>query len=228
MSNGGIDELMSQIPIGQLAGQLGVSEAEAEQAVRTALPALLGGMQANAQDPAGEASLAQALSQHAGALPDGGIDLGQVDTDDGAKIVRNVFGDNEEAVVNQLGGVGGLGGGLIAKLLPMLAPLLLAFLGKKVLGGGGGGATDATSSDRAPSGSGGSASGMGPGAGGMSSGPSDEGGGGLGDILGGGGGGGGLGDILGGLLGGGAGGAGGGGLGGLGDVLGGLLGGGKR
>src|SRR5688500_1034932 len=62
VSDGGIDELMSQIPIGQLAGQLGVSEAEAEQAVRTALPALLGGMQANAQDPAGEASLAQALS----------------------------------------------------------------------------------------------------------------------------------------------------------------------
>lgn len=229
MSDGGIDELLSQIPIGQLAGQLGVSDAEAEEAVRTALPALLGGMQANAQDPAGEASLAQALSQHAGALPDGGIDLDQVDTDDGAKIVKNVFGDNEEAVVNQLGGVGGLGGGLIGKLLPMLAPLLLAFLGKKViggLGGGGGEAADATSAGLAPSGGSSSSSGMGPGAGStVGSDASGDGGGGLGDILGGGGGG--LGDILGGLLGGG-GGSSGGGLGGLGDVLGGLLGGGKR
>ena len=196
-----VDDLMGQIPMGQLASQLGVSEAEAEEAVRAALPALLSGMQANAQDPAGAASLQHALGQHDGSLLDGGIDLDQVDTDDGAKIVHNIFGDNEGAVVNQLGGLGGLGGGLIAKLLPMLAPLLMGYLGKSFGGGG--------SSAPAPSG-GSSTSGMGPGAAPSTS--SDDGGGG-----------GGLGDILGGLLGGG-----GGGLGGLGDVLGGLLGGGKR
>ena len=66
-----IDELMTQIPIAQLAGQLGVSESEAEQAVRQALPALVGGLQANAADPAGAASLSQALSQHDGSLIDG-------------------------------------------------------------------------------------------------------------------------------------------------------------
>ena len=202
-----IDDLMGQIPIGQLASQLGVSEAEAEQAVRAALPALVSGMQANAQDPAGAASLQHALGQHDGSLLDGGVDLGQVDTDDGAKIVHNIFGDNEDAVVNQLGGLSGLGGGLISKLLPMLAPLLMSFLGKS-LGGGGG---DAPAS--APSSSSSNTSGMGPGAAAPAA--ADEGGGG----------GGGLGDILGGLLGGGGGG---GGLGGLGDVLGGLLGGGKK
>ena len=193
---------MSQIPIGQLAGQLGVSESEAEQAVREALPALVGGMQANAQDPAGAASLEQALGQHDGTLLEGGVDLAQVDTADGEKIVRNIFGDNEEAVVNQLGGLGGGGAGMMAKLLPLLAPLLLSFLGKSFGGGGGATSAGATSS---------SASGMGPG----SAPPAD-----------GGDGGGGLGDLLGGLLGGG--GDAGGGLGGLGDILGGLLGGGKR
>jgi len=208
MSDGGIDDLVGQIPIGQLAAQLGVSEDEAERAVRAALPALLGGMQANAGDPAGAASLARALGDHDGSLLEGGADLDQVDTDDGARIVRNVFGGNEGAVVDRLGGLDGLSSGLMGKLLPMLAPLLLAFLSKQVLGGsggGGGGGADA------PSGSSpGSASGMGPGAGGMApGGPADAGSGG-----------GGLGDILGGLLGGGGG--------GLGDVLGGLLGGGKR
>lgn len=199
-----IDDLMGQIPIGELASQLGVSEAEAEQAVRAALPALVGGMQVNAQDPAGAASLQRALGQHDGSLLAGGVDLGQVDTDDGAKIVRNIFGDNEDAVVNQLGGLGGLGGGMISKLLPMLAPLLMSFLGKSF----GGGDKPAPS---APS-SGSSSSGMGPGAATPAA-KEEEGGGG------------GLGDILGGLLGGGGGG---GGLGGLGDVLGGLLGGGKK
>jgi hypothetical protein len=194
-----IDDLMAQIPIDQLAGQLGVSEAEAEEAVRAALPALVGGMQANAQDPSGAASLQRALGQHDGSLLDGGIDLGQVDTDDGAKIVHNIFGDNEDAVVNQLGGLGGLGGGLISKLLPMLAPLLMSFLGKSFGGGG-------SDQPAAPAGSSGT-SGMGPG---DAAPATDDGGGG-----------GGLGDLLGGVLGGG-------GLGGLGDVLGGLLGGGKK
>ncbi len=209
-----IDDLMSQIPIGQLAGQLGVSEAEAEEAVRSALPALVGGMKANADDPAGAASLARAVRQHDGSLLEGGIDFDQVDKADGEKIVRNVFGDNEEAVVNQLGGLGGLGGsggaGLIAKLLPMLAPLLMSFLGKS-LGGGG-----SAPSSSAPSGSSDTA-GMGPGAAKPAAADDDSGGGGIGDILGG-------------LLGGGdgGGGGGGGGLGRLGDVLGGLLGGGKR
>lgn len=199
-----IDDLMAQIPISDVASRLGVSEPEAEQAVRAALPALLGGMEANAADPAGAASLAKAVGEHDGSLLEGGVDLDQVDTDDGSKIVSNVFGDNKDAVVNQLGGLGGgLSSGMIAKLLPMLAPLVMSFLAKSF--GGGGGAKSAA-----------------PGA----SEAKDAGGGGLGDILGGllggGGGGGKGGGGLGGLLGGGS---------GLGDVLGGLgglLGGGKR
>ena len=98
-----IDELVSQIPIGQVASQLGVDEAQAEQAVRYALPALVSGMAANAGDPAGAASLNEALGQHIDDAADGGVDIGQVDTTDGEKIVHHVFGDNEGAVVNQLG-----------------------------------------------------------------------------------------------------------------------------
>ena len=59
-----IDEILADIPIGQLAAQLGVDEATAEAATRQAIPALLGGLQANAEDPAGAASLAGALGDH--------------------------------------------------------------------------------------------------------------------------------------------------------------------
>jgi hypothetical protein len=181
-----VDDLLAQIPMDQLAAQLGVDEAEAERLARQAVPALIGGMEANAQDPSGEASLAQALQQHSGdAVGDGGFDLSAVDTGDGEKIVKHVFGDNEEQVVNQLGGLGG-GSGTIAKLLPLLAPIIMGFLAKSFLG----------KKDESAS------SGMGP--------SDDDGGGGLGGLLGGllgggegGGGLGGLGDVLGGLLGGG-------------------------
>jgi hypothetical protein len=186
-----LDDLLSQIPMEQLAQQLGVDEQTAELAARQALPALLAGMNANAQDPAGAASLANALGQHDDALLDGGVSLDQVDTNDGDKIVGNVFGESRDQVVNRLGG-GGLGGssgasggdmsGLVAKLLPILAPIVMSFLAKQFLKGGRAGA------------------------------PGSSSGGGLGDLLGGllGGGGqggqggqGGLGDLLGGLLGGG-------------------------
>jgi hypothetical protein len=67
-----VDDILSQIPMDRLASQLGVDEGTAEQATRQALPALLGGMEANAQDPKGAESLADALGQHSPALVQGG------------------------------------------------------------------------------------------------------------------------------------------------------------
>ena len=197
------DEILSQIPLDQLAQQLGVDEATAEQAVRQAVPALLGGMKANAQDPGGAASLEKALGQHAGS-PLEGLDLGSIDTADGEAIVGNVFGDNSEQVINKLGGETG-GSNLMAKLLPILAPIVLNLLAGKFLGQG-----QANGQDQ----------------GSTSSGEST---GGLEDLIGsatGGGGSGGIGDLLGGLLGGSGGSAGSSDV--IGDLLGGLLGGGTK
>jgi hypothetical protein len=195
-----IGELVSKLPLDQIAKQLGVDEATAATASKEASEALVQGMKANSQDAAAAASLAKAIAEHAKKVGDktaDDIDVATIDTADGEAIVKNVFGDNEEQVVNQLGGLGG-GSSLFKSLLPMLAPIVMGYLGKQAAGRGGGGSGAA------------------------------DGGGGLDDIvgglLGGGEGGGGLGDMLGGLLGGGGDGSGG----GLGDLLGGLLGGGKR
>jgi hypothetical protein len=177
------DDILAQIPLSQLAAQLGVDEQTVEQATRSALPALLGGMQANAQSPKGEVSLLEALGQHDPSLVEGGVDLDQVDTADGTKIVNHVFGGQQNEVVNTLGGLGNVGKDLIAKLLPLLAPIVMSYLAKKL------------GSKLAPANAGGS----------PEQGQSQ--GGGLGDLLGGllgggsGGGLGGLGDLLGGLLG---------------------------
>ncbi|MET0693953.1 MAG: DUF937 domain-containing protein [Propionibacteriaceae bacterium] len=137
-----IDDILGNIPMSQLASQLGVDEATAESATRQALPALLGGLQANAQDPAGAASLAGALEQHSPDLVEGGVDLDQVNTDDGQKIVSNIFGEQQNNVATTLGGnLGGQGGqsALIQKLLPILAPIVLSYLAKRLGGSGGAG-----------------------------------------------------------------------------------------
>ncbi|WP_256841888.1 DUF937 domain-containing protein [Ornithinimicrobium cryptoxanthini] len=196
------DELLAAIPMSQLAQQVGADESQVSQAVQQVLPALMGGLGANARQPEGKAALTSALSEHVDRDPG---DLSSIDTDDGAKIVQHIFGNQSETVVNQLGGLGGGGGGLVKKLLPILAPIVLSFLAKKLSGGGGlggamgdilgGGAQAPTQKPAAPTG------------------PAGQGD--VGDLLG---------DLLGSAVGGGKAPQGGGGF-GLDDILGGLLGG---
>lgn len=143
-----IDDILANIPLSALAGQLGVDERTAESAVREALPTLVGGMQANAEDPAGAASLASALDQHSPKLVEGGVNLDEVDTADGDKIVSHVFGGNRDAVAQTLGGNLGGNGDLVKRLLPILAPIVLSYLSQRMRGsdaqspGQGGGLND--------------------------------------------------------------------------------------
>lgn len=128
------DEILADIPLSQLAAQLGVDEATAEAVTRQAIPALLGGLHANAQDTAGAASRAGALGNHSSSL---------VDTADGEKIVGNIFGSNSTQVAHTLGNNLGQQSGLIQKLLPILAPIVMSYLTRRLSGGGaGGGAGD--------------------------------------------------------------------------------------
>ena len=199
-----IHDLLAQIPVDQIAALLGTDTASARAAVETAVPTLLAGLQNNAQAPDGAASLESALAQHQDGLTDGGVDATQVDTADGEKIVSHVFGGQQDQVASQLAGtanLGGAGGDLVRRLLPILAPIIMSYLAKKILGGQqGGGQASPLPGGTGAGGAGGGAAG---GAGGID-----------------------LGSILGGILGGAAG-AGGQGQGGLGDILGGILGGGQ-
>lgn len=187
-----LGDILGQIPVDQIAGMLGTDRQTAQAAVEAAVPTLLAGMHSNAQAPDGAASLESALSQHQNGLIEGGVDVAQVDTADGEKIVSHVFGGQQDQVASQLAGtaqLGGVGGDLMKKLLPILAPIVMSYLANKVLGGRG--------QSSGAGGAGGSAQAGGIDLGGI-----------LGGILGGAGGGagggqGGLGDLLGGLLGGG-------------------------
>jgi hypothetical protein len=135
-------DLLSRIPMASIARRLGVDEATARQAVEAAVPTLLGGMRANADHPAGAASLTNALADH-GQLLDREVDMDRVDTAEGDKTVHNVFGDNTDQVAHTLGAAPETGAkvneNLIAKVMPMLAPIVLAYLAKQMgrkMGGG--------------------------------------------------------------------------------------------
>ncbi len=180
-----VDDIKSSLDLSQIAQFLGTDEQTANEAVDQALAQLVGAMDNNVTDADGAVGLTRAaLKDHAQSAAYGdSIDINNVDEADGEKIVNHVFADSQ---IQQF--TGGAGGGLLRKLLPLLAPIVMGYVASKLqekMSGGG----------RAQA-------------------PAPQQGGGLGDILGdllGGGGGqqgrssgGGLGDILGDLLGGGA------------------------
>lgn len=153
-----VDDILGALPADQISQQVGASPDEVRTAAAAVLPALLGGLQANAGDPSGAGSILQALGQHDDDLLTGGADLSAIDEQDGSAIAGHIFGDQQDEVVNRLGGLqavggSGLGGALVRKLLPILAPMVLSWLANKVLKGGGGvgGTTSTRQADPAPS-----------------------------------------------------------------------------
>src|SRR6478672_4092017 len=199
----GLDELFAQIPVSEIASKIGADEGEVNNAIRTLVPALVGGVAENVHaNQIDSSDLESAVAEQGSSdLLDGGVSVDAVDEKQGDQYVAKIFGGNDSnAVASALAGTGAGGGDLIKKLLPILAPIVLAYIGKQLTKG------SAPAQPQAQS----------------------AGGGGLGDvlgsILGGAGGGGGnnpLGSILGSVLGGG---------GGcqsnpIGEILGGLLGG---
>jgi hypothetical protein len=131
-----LDDLLGRIPIADIADRLGVDEATASAAVEQALPALVSGLEANAFDPGGAASLEEAVSQHSPTLVDGTVNLDQVDPADGEKIVGHIFGEHKDQVVATLTDsstqpASFAGGSVVGKLLPILAPIVLSYLAKQ-------------------------------------------------------------------------------------------------
>lgn len=201
-----LDELYSEIPTQQIAGKLGVDPGELDGAIKTLVPVLLGSLHHNAQDPGNAAQIESVVTAHAASgLLEGGVNVDQVDQNAGNQQVSRIFGGNDTGqVASALAGTGAGGSDLIKRLLPILAPIVLAYIGKQLMQRP---APAAAGASAAPAAGGGGLAGV------------------LGSILGGGGAGGGgggggsnpLGSILSGVLGGKQGGA-------IGEILGGLLG----
>jgi hypothetical protein len=130
------DDLLSQLqgqPLTQMSQQLGLRESQTADAVAAALPLLLGALGRNASQPQGAQDLCGALQKdHAG------LDLGSVlgsvlgGGGQGGQILGHIFGDRERVAAQGLGTATGLGGDRANMLLKLLAPIVLAYLAKRM------------------------------------------------------------------------------------------------
>ena len=130
----GLEDLFAQIPTGDIASKLGVEEGAVNSAIQTLVPVLVGGVQQNAQNPDYASAIESAASDHAArGLLDTGVSVDQVDQADGEKAVAKIFGGNDTSqVAAALSGAGGGNSDLFQKLLPILAPIVLAYIGNQM------------------------------------------------------------------------------------------------
>src|ERR1700742_1263724 len=134
----GLDDLFAEIPVKDIASKIGADEGEVNNAIRTLVPALVGGLAENVQaNEIDSSELETAVAtQGASGLLDGGVSVDQVDEKQGDQFVARIFGGNDSnAVASALAGTGAGGGDLIKKLLPILAPIVLAYIGKQLTKG---------------------------------------------------------------------------------------------
>ncbi len=121
--------------VSQIAKSLGVDENVASGAIGMALPAILGGLAKNTQSAGGAQALSTALDGHSDSVFG---DLGSLlgGGGDGAKILGHVLGAKQGSVEQNLVGQSGMNASMIAKLLPILAPLVMGYLAKQRSAGG--------------------------------------------------------------------------------------------
>ena len=129
--------------IAKLSGLVGASQEDTGKAVAAALPMLLGSIAGNADQPQGVNALAGAISSgHDGSILDmlGPMLAGGYATralgSDGARILGHLLGDQRGMVESNVAQFAGVESSLVSKLLPMLAPIVMGYIGKRMTSGG--------------------------------------------------------------------------------------------
>jgi uncharacterized protein YidB (DUF937 family) len=124
----------------QLSRRVGADEEATSNAIAVALPMLVGGLARNASTPSGASSLEQALEgDHDGSLLQnvsalfGGGNAAPVSprTLNGAGILEHILGSRRTPVEQDIGKASGLNLQQAGKLMALLAPLVMAYLGRR-------------------------------------------------------------------------------------------------
>lgn len=129
--------------VNRVAKQLGISEGDAQSGLKELIPALARGVAKNASSDSGASDLVRALEtgKHERYLNEPDL-LGDDSTiDDGNGILGHIFGNKDVSrdVATRASSNTGITSGILKKMLPIAASLVMGALSRGVLGGGGGG-----------------------------------------------------------------------------------------
>ena len=119
--------------LNQISSQLGANPQTTGNVIAAAAPLLLSALSRNASSPDGRESLYNAVSNdHDGGILDNlmGFLGGGAQQGDGEGILGHVFGGAQNGVTNALSKATGMDASNVGRLLVMLAPIVMGFLGR--------------------------------------------------------------------------------------------------
>lgn len=130
-----LGQVLSGNNVGAISQSIGADESTTSSAIQAALPMIVGALAKNASTEEGAGALAGALDRdHDGSMLDdlaGFVLGGGAQQANGAGILGHIFGDRQEAVQQGVSQASGVDMSTIAKLLPILAPIVLGYLGRQ-------------------------------------------------------------------------------------------------
>ncbi len=120
----------------QLSKSLGMSGSQAQDMIENSLPYLLGGLKKQTDSKEGAEALMEALTKddrHDGHVLEDIETLAQdPEAGEGASILGHIFGDKEDAIEEDVASKAGIDKDQAKKGLMVMAPMLMAMLGKVV------------------------------------------------------------------------------------------------
>jgi len=127
--------------ISEFAKNFGVNDSQAKDAISSLAKSLSRGLGQNTQNEKGMGGLFDALNKgnHSRYIDDPSL-LGRKEaTNEGNDILGHIFGNKDVSrhVTKRASKETGISGTLLKKMLPVVASMVMAALGKKMLGGGG-------------------------------------------------------------------------------------------
>jgi hypothetical protein len=133
-----LDSIMGSLQtsggIGQISESLGLDQNDVSKVMSGALPALLGGLTRNTSSVEGASGLLAALDRdHDGSILDDitGLLVTAGTAKTGAGILGHVFGDQQARVETALSKTTGVDAAMVGKIMAMVAPLVLGYLGRQ-------------------------------------------------------------------------------------------------
>lgn len=118
--------------IDEISKQTGASAQETSSVVQSAGPALMGLLKNNASSPQGAMGILGALKDHDGSVLDNisGFLQGNA-SQDGNAILGHIMGDKSNEIQTAISKDSGVSLASVQKILPLLAPIIMGFLGKQ-------------------------------------------------------------------------------------------------
>ena len=122
-------------PVSTMAKQFGLGEDQVAQVLQKMIPALTNGVKKNVQQKSGLEGLLQALNKgnHDRYLDNPDALLGAEAVDDGNGILGHIFGKKETSreLANRTAQTTGISAGILKKMLPLIAGLVMGSLKKQ-------------------------------------------------------------------------------------------------